>query len=461
MTTTSNRRQGRRWVGEAAALCLTTAGLGLAMAQPAAAAPTISKVTVAWADSNHSQVHITWADSTKETVFVATRDMSDPTQLHCEGVALTDGAADYDLSAGDTYFFPKNRVMQVVVAPGECHNPQSFDSATMAFSPSFDTIAPPTPTITKLANQSNNGALVDIVHGTMASDTTPGDPLDESPAPQVTYRMWDTALDIEDWQPNGPVTTGTQVVLGGGGLARRAAVAANGDWGPVFSKMITLNNSKLTTQATSGRVPYGSAIAISGTLQEGVMACDYGPCWTEFVAPTNGSTGVSRTVVLQARNSATGSWYTVGSTQTVASTGAFTLSPSAGYTREFRIVAPNTTRLNQPAVVFGTSTPSFTKTVVAKVQTAKFVDRTASYGQKVTAQIQVSPTSIARATLQRWNGSSWVSVKYVSLSSGKGSYTFTANIRGTTSWRFWVDGVTSGDHRIAPTTSPTFTLYTS
>ena len=65
-----------------------------------------------------------------------------------------------------------------------------------------------------------------------------------------------------------------------------------------------------------------------------------------------------------------------------------------------------------------------------------------------------------RTTLQRWNGSAWISIKWVYVQNGAGSYTFTAS-EGTVRWRFVVPASTAPNGLpLAGTTTVSFT-YTA
>jgi outer membrane protein assembly factor BamB len=64
-------------------------------------------------------------------------------------------------------------------------------------------------------------------------------------------------------------------------------------------------------------------------------------------------------------------------------------------------------------------------------------------GQHVTARLTMAARNSVRTTLQRWNGSAWVNVKWVYLKNGTGSYTFVAATKGTVRWRFVVPASTS------------------
>jgi len=50
----------------------------------------------------------------------------------------------------------------------------------------------------------------------------------------------------------------------------------------------------------------------------------------------------------------------------------------------------------------GASSPTRTVTTQYRILSARFLDATAFYGQKVTARVSVSPASNTTGTLQRW-----------------------------------------------------------
>ncbi len=74
---------------------------------------------------------------------------------------------------------------------------------------------------------------------------------------------------------------------------------------------------------------------------------------------------------------------------------------------------------------------------------ARFDDPFVSVGDHVTARLRMAVRSQVRSTLQRWNGSAWISVKWVFLTQGTGSYTFTATTRGVVGWRFVIPATIS------------------
>ena len=210
------------------------------------------------------------------------------------------------------------------------------------------------------------------------------------------------------------------------------------------------------TASLPGAATYSLPMPSSGSLVVVVPMCDRLSC-TYMRVPAAG-----RQVVLQARNTSTGSWYAVTSTTTDAK-GLFRIAVTAPGTREYRVLALGTSWRpggTRPATA-GKMTAPKRITAVTRAVTAGFVDSTATRGQKVTAKLQVLPGGTQRATLQRWTGTAWVGLKWVYLAGGVGSYTFTAIQPGTVAYRYVVPAsVAPNGLHVAATTTKAFFLST-
>jgi hypothetical protein len=61
-----------------------------------------------------------------------------------------------------------------------------------------------------------------------------------------------------------------------------------------------------------------------------------------------------------------------------------------------------------------------------QLNTAKFYDPTVAPGKPASIALAVGPANNGRATLQRWKGKAWASIKWVYLTKGVARYTFPA-----------------------------------
>ena len=459
------RSHHRRSIAAAAATAATVIAFTVAQAAPAHAASPISNVQIGWADSAHTQIHVTSTNTAGTPAYVGVLGQRLGDKLSIGSSAYSSGTTGASL---DTSLFPHGGTWNIVVSDHAPVSGEAYDAATMAKSVPFDADRPPAPTVTALAPTSEGGQVIDVQPGTPITDGTPGDPLDEDVPVQYSatevggYAKADPDT-VVDWSPRTHLTLSGKDSYGNYySLPAKIRLYARGVWGSSPEMPVWLNLMDFYPRPTSQITTYGNSFTITGFPTETYYWCS----GFSGICDNDGEYAGPATVVLQARDTATSPWYTVGSQQ--VPTGAdVTLRPTGYWTREFRIIIPTHVRLgvsnspHAPAVVYSSTSVPFTGTVKAKTYSAKFLDNTATYGQKVTAYIKVAPTTIAKATLQRWNGTSWTSVKYVYLTNGQGSYTFTSTTRGTTTWRFWIDGVTSGTHTVAANPSPTFTLYTN
>ncbi|TCO47699.1 hypothetical protein EV646_105253 [Kribbella antiqua] len=414
-----------------------------ALAVPAHAAdPAPTNVQVAWADAAHTTVRVTWDEVGVVPNRVYAQYPDGPGAYYAPPA---DGTNQMDIASDALGGQPVLRMGVIVV-----------DSAGQATSPAglsvlFDTLRQPKPIIDSIASVPPTKYAVKWHASAPTPDPNPGDPLD-LPAAAPQYQVWANPRDFNQYEPRTPWSTATQATFERPTAPPfKLSVAVNSEWGLNYAQTHRVDYEKIPSLTIPTTATYGQLTVIKGRIERWMQACDPGPCfeqpWTE--AP--------RTVILQARANATSAWYVVGSTRST-STGNFTISPTAWGTRQYRIVVPDV----YTGEGLGVGVTSGAVTTVARPKvTASFNDSTAYYGQKVTARVGLTPKANVRTTLQRWNGTAWVNVKWVYTSSGAGTYTFTAVQRGRVSYRFVVPAFTWSGWPLASQVSPTFVLTTS
>jgi hypothetical protein len=338
-------------------------------------------------------------------------------------------------------------------------------SSAPVASPAFDTNGP-LPRLTSIAGHADGSLHLTWVPQPV-SDSTPNDPLDLAPGPD-RYQMVGQFEVRESLAPLGPAATsltGSYTSPHPGLLG----VAPDNEWQPVHEccggfRWVNYDEadyrpvwlSELSTSLPAVAT-YSLPMTITGTVTRLVGRCGHLDCqYGSWPDP-------GRRVVLHARNLPTGTWYPVTST-TTDSDGLFRISVTAPGTRDYRVLALGTTWQAGATVTptAGKMTAPRSTSTLTRVVTARFTDATAYRGQKVTAQLQVLPGGTQRATLQRWTGTSWVNLKWVYLTGGVGSYTFTAVQPGTIGYRYAIPAsVAPNGLKVAATTSKAFYLRTT
>jgi hypothetical protein len=132
-------------------------------------------------------------------------------------------------------------------------------------------------------------------------------------------------------------------------------------------------------------------------------------------------------------------------------------------TRQYRMLAPGSGDFSSENGPYGVAafhgvSAAATLTTRYKLNTAKFYDPTVAPGQPATIALAVGPANNVRATLQRWNGKAWVSIKWVYLTKGVARYTFPAPGRGNTAYRFVVPPTTYNGLPVAGITTGSIVL---
>ncbi|WP_083750891.1 hypothetical protein [Kribbella sp. ALI-6-A] len=210
--------------------------------------------------------------------------------------------------------------------------------------------------------------------------------------------------------------------------------AAQLDWRWAFSSVVTLNAPAST--------PYGATATLTGKIatrrifENPKPPNDALPICLEEDAGARANT----TVVLQARDSATGGWYVVGSGKTDAA-GNYNFPLRNSGAREYRTTVAGTTGTTpvQPA-----TSPARTVRASTRVVSAKFIQPSVTVGTRPQAYLWVDPAGTQKAALQFKNSAgAWQGLTYKTLYAGRGLVAFAWNTRGTFQFRWWVPGSTT------------------
>jgi hypothetical protein len=405
------------------------------------AAPT--NVHVSWADSAHTDLLVTWDEvgsQPNEITFIRPG-----TTFQVSSTSAADPNS-VTLQAWSTLNYPVLRVGVFIALPG---GPRTSPAG---LSEEFDASLPANTVFDQLAKGAS-GTFVAKWHAEPLVDLNPGDPLDLPPMPQQ-YRVEVRGQWANLWGPVTPQSTATEATFTSPIPPPFAvSVSAANEWGKASgyggSRQIEYDRfGKLSIpQATA----YGRPTIVSGTLERMTQWCDVMSCLSEVrrEAP--------RSVALQARTTASTPWYLVGVTLS-SSTGAFTFAPTALGTRQYRVVVRDV--YDAVGLGLGVTSGAGTALTKARVLSATFADPTATYGQRVTARVKISPPVNVRTTLQRWDGKAWRDLKWVTTSGGYGAYTFSAAQRGRFAYRFLVPAFSYAGRPLSGQVSANFLLTT-
>jgi hypothetical protein len=350
------------------------------------------------------------------------------------------------LQAWSTLNYPVLRVGVFTALPG---GPRTSPAG---LSEEFDASLPAQPVFDQLA-KGPDGTFVAKWHADALVDLNPGDPLDLPPVPQQ-YRVEVKGQWANLWAPVTPPSTATQATFTSPiPPPFGVSVSAANEWGtaPGYRTGRQIEYDRFHKLSIPLATAYGQPTMVSGMLERMTQWCDVISCLSQVrrEAP--------RSVALQARADASTPWYLVGVTRS-SSTGSFSFAPAALGTRQYRVVVPDV----YDASGLGLGVTSGAGTTLAKVRvlSANFVDPTATYGQRVTARVKISPPANVRTTLQRWDGNAWRDVKWVTTSGGYGAYTFTASQRGRFAYRFFVPAFSYAGRSLSWQVSANFVLTT-
>lgn len=437
----------------AATLAVAVSVGGSVVATPAYAVDSVSDVRIAWSDSTHAKVRITWTETSPQPNHIWAVD--DDGNTYGGHYVFTDDANSIDVPYWEfmkaTPYEPDpGAVRRVVVAIGEPNQPDTGEARSVR----FDAMRPPQPVFEDLAFGANGSVVLRWRPGDIV-DVTPDDPLDV-PRTSLFVVYGGLPNTTEFYTPlNEPSPATTFTMPGPQRPNYGLAVTETGTFSwPDFYRQVQVNGTgvKATVPAAAS---YGSRITIAGSVSAINTVCEGGGALCRSLSrPDPG-----HPVVVQARNGPASAWVSVASTS-AGPTGTYSVQIGAAGTRQYRVVAVNQD-FGLSLRVGTASTPTTTR-VPTRVLSAGFADSTVSYGAKVTARVSVSPAGRQRATLQRRDlAGVWRAVKWVYLTGGKGSYTFTATQRGSSYYRFAVPASTLNGLTVEAVSTAAFRLAVS
>jgi hypothetical protein len=405
---------------------------GSAAAGQTADDPAPSDVTIAWADTTHQAIRVSWQEAADLPNKIAVRKVGYASERSTQ---FTSAGAPNEVSVPvEPLRIAGCGTFEIAVWIGTADGVTSAAGVSVP----FDNRRAPAPVLLSFT-PSGSGVIQSSWRwsGYSCADNTPDDPLDvpEPPMFQPGIRT-----GSGPYVPAGPPTVATQLSVSGNPPYELRVWSVN-EWGYGATEFhsIFAERTALSAQVPATAV-YLQPMAITGK-----------------VSLFDGAD--SRWLILQARDSSTSPWYEVTRTYQDLGDPGFRFTFNSPGTRSYRVIAP--TRRNTCCTIqFGTTTASARSGARYRVVTARFGDSSASYGQRVAAYVQMYPALSVRSILERWDGTAWVGVKYVYTDGGTGKYSFTANTRGTTAYRFVIPTAMYNGRAFVTTTTPTFVLTT-
>ncbi len=391
---------------------------------PAAAAePAASNVRLAWKDSTFQHVTVTWdSDFTGSTVVVVrNQGETDGPKMDFVRAAGQPNRLDLDASLLNAFESSYFKPMEIVV--------RGASGTTPAVSVPFDAFAPDP---VQLVSSTMTAAGVSTVRWkpSQRTDTTPNDPLDRTVP--LTYQVSYTPVSTKK-----PVNIGTRSTAAQTTYTLRSEytlnVLAYNEWGGQWpSGIVTAKATRLTA-----KVPAWAVYGVTNPRLTGTYTPDF----------------ERRQIALQARNTATGPWYTVASQ--IASGGRFEFEMGTGGSRQYRVVAPTALLFNGSSVNYAATTAPASSTTQLQAF-GQFWWTQITYGRSNEARLHVSPAVNTTATLQRWNGKTWTTVGPVAVKNGYGVGRIVTAKPSRVTYRYYVPASTYGGLRFAASYTENF-----
>jgi hypothetical protein len=404
--------------------------LAATLTAPAAAAEPAdpTNVQISWKDGTFKFIHVTWEEAGPQPNAVFVRVVGKPDRYRI-GYVGADAPNEFDMRS--ELLYSSNGIKEIGVVAGTA----AGDLSQVAVSPAFDTIVPLPAKLDSFTMSGTSSLHVKWFTGApISTDTTPNDPLDQ-PATVLSLPRYSTGAGT------------TPVDLAKAGTATELAFTGPT---PPFMFYVSATNEWMTSG--SGANVYARANDLKVTI----------PTWIVYgnEAAIMGSvypTPITRSLVLQARNSPTSPWYVVSNEYTAGAI-YFRLFPGAG-TRQYRVAVANYAS-GQVAYFGGYSAP-VTTTVQQKARaTPQSSAGHVFLGLTTPVYLDVQPAVTGKAVLQRWNGKAWTTVGNVPLKNGFG----TGNIRGAAlgrvAYRYYVPTHTWRGLPVAATYSQQFVITT-
>jgi hypothetical protein len=392
-------------------------------AEPTEPAPT--NVQISWKDETFQFVHVTWDEDAPRANVVYLRSPASTMKMKRKYLAA-DAPNAIDLPMESV------RTSGIRLLVGVAVGTAAGETSPAAESVPFDTIDAGAPKFLSYTPSGTSSLQVSWQKGApIYTDTTPGDPLDRDIP--VTYQLY-LAEDGTD-VPIGSPSVLTSASFTGPKPPYSVYVVSRNEWGTNVSDLL-----------------HAAPMPMSASIPAWVVADKDTVIRATFGDPAGPPVNV--TVTLQARNSATSAWYAVTSVKTGGNDYQFTM-PSRG-TRQYRIAVSNAAA--DLVAYYGGYTAPVTTTTQLKATVALAASSVFRSSSPVDAWLRVNPASTGTASLQRWNGTTWVAVASVPFKAGAGTGHLSAATAGTFTYRYYVPAQTYNGLPVAAAYSPNFTL---
>ncbi|ONI68407.1 hypothetical protein BWI15_36045 [Kribbella sp. ALI-6-A] len=398
--------------------------LAATVATPAhAAEPAPTNVTIRWVDATHQAIRLTWDETSPQPNWIILQGKENTTPI---GQFWTTADEPNQVDIPATSMSAGAHDLRMAVAVGS----KDGGISPLTGSPRFDTTLPPMPELVSSAISGSSTLTAQWKSGPAATDTTPDDPLDVTgPAVfQASYQV-----GSKDPVTVGPTGPATKLTFTAPGPAFAFSVAQVNEWGPSTAKLVDAAASAPTLTVPSW-VVYDNLLDLTGEI-----------------AGTD-----PRTVILQARNTPAGAWYTVASR--VNTTGSYRFTFQSTPSRQYRVQVPNTTA--GARVWYGGYSAIGTNNVQHKVY-GVFPRPTINRGETARAALTVHPAYNGTAVLQRYSGTAWTTVGPVGFTSGIGNGYVRSTAPGRVSYRYYVPTATVGGGTYHAAYSSIFVLTTT
>ncbi|WP_433015446.1 hypothetical protein [Kribbella sp. CA-294648] len=418
-------------------------------AQAAAGPEAPTDLQLSWVAPGNQQVKMTWADGGEANIVrVEYQDGHQVTRFTSKP-----GTPNEWTRVGHALVWT-DRVARISVVSID----ESGAESAPVVSPWFDSIGAPLPTFTSAVPLPDGSLKLNWSLAPVPVDTTPGDPLDlpstnevvklavattpNAPGKSFTLPAGSTTFTIPTHPRPYPVamlTTNEWVIRGG----------TTGSSSVVFNET-TVGLSVPATNVYSQSLPFS---IVAGTRMCANAQYNCPDRTNPFVA----NPGIR--TLLQARPDAARPWKTIG-TYTNQQL-RFTANVRLYGGQQYRLYIPTWSHLNgrELTVAPAASTSARYSATQAKFAVAGFNTSTATVGQIVKTTVDVLPAGTVKADLQWYDGKVWRHATYISLTKGKGTFSFKAAGRGTSRyWRVVVPKMTMNGLPIVATPSKAFKL---
>ncbi|MEU4395125.1 hypothetical protein [Kribbella sp. NPDC023855] len=404
---------------------------------------------ISWVSPANKLVKMTWADGGEANIVrVEYQDGHQVTRFTSKP-----GTPNEWTRAGEA-LVAVDRVARISVVSIDAAGAESAP----VVSPWFDSIGAPLPTFTSAVPLADSSLKLNWSLAPVPVDTTPGDPLDlpstgevvklavattpNAPGKSFTLPAGTTTLTIPPHPRPYPVdilTTNEWAIRGGYSGSSRV----------VFNET-AVGLSVPATNVYSQSLPF-SIVAGTRLCANAQVNCP------DPANPFVANPGIR--TFLQARPDATRPWKTIGTYANQQLRFIANVRLYGG--QQYRLYIPSWSHLNgrELTVAPAASTSARYSATQAKFAVVGFNTSTAAVGQIVKTTVDVLPAGTVKADLQWYDGKVWRHATYISLTKGKGTFSFKAAGRGTSRyWRVVVPKMTMNGLPIVATASKPFKL---